>query len=370
LNQINPTGELDKQVGASSIIESSLRNKLAQIIPNKSVGQLLGYSSQRLAGALQTSLSNVVQMKQQIVGAISPKPQIFTTKPVGIIGVRMGSTYTPGGIYGEIANVKSPSHVQYIRANSNVNRIQVEFGDIPDAGTVTTSSLKLLFNGSALPATVTQITTSTWQLELTTPILASGQYQLVAVGTGGSPITFSGAALDGEAFGFPTGNGVAGSDFVMNLALASIPVIPPVVPLPLIVVSGVRIQTTVPTLTTIFTMINPMATVQLAASQSPNRIRVNFNLTPDAGTVTGSTFIVETAAGAVAGTVTITGSEAVFAPTVAFALDTLHTVRLKGTTPSITYSTRKLDGEPYAIPSGNQTEGSDFYFSFIINSAL
>jgi hypothetical protein len=188
--------------------------------------------------------------------------------------------------------------------------------------------------------------------------------------------------LDGEAFGFqqgdttearfPTGDRVRGGDLEMWFWL---------VPSPLLKVTGVRILSTGvvidnPNPTVLANMTSPTQTLSVGAQLSANAIEVQFTSAVDhASVVNGKSFIVLNAS-----TGAVMNGQLIFT-----AADTLRwVVRIPGTAPLplpagnyrislkgdgasvISSNGMALDGEPLALPSGNNVAGGDFTFTLIV----
>jgi uncharacterized protein DUF6519 len=194
--------------------------------------------------------------------------------------------------------------------------------------------------------------------------------------------------LDGEVFGFqqdkttearfPSGDGVRGGDLEMWFWL--------VPPSPqFLKVSGVRILSTgtlvdTPTPKVLATMTSPTQTLSVSAQDRGNSIEVQFTSAADQASVAnGKSFIVTnastgalmnaqtffTAPDTVRWVVQIPGA----APGAPLPAGN-YRISLKGNGPSvITANGAALDGEPLALPSGNNVAGGDFNFSLNITAA-
>lgn len=195
--------------------------------------------------------------------------------------------------------------------------------------------------------------------------------------------------LDGEVFGFqqdkttearfPSGDGVRGGDLEMWFWL-----VPPPPP-QLLKVKGVRILSTGaapnnPNPKVRATMTSPTQPLSVAAPLSANAIEVQFTSAVDqASVVNGKSFIVANAStGAVMnGQVIFTAPDTlrwVVQITGAAAALPLpagnYRISLKGDgSPVITSNGVALDGEPLALPSGNNVAGGDFTFTLTVTAA-
>ncbi len=112
------------------------------------------------------------------------------------------------------------------------NSIVIGFSKEVDAGTVDTSSVLLVRSGgdgtfgdgnevSITPASVTRTAAETATMDLTAVALPPDAYQLTVKGDGGDAVAdLAARKLDGEFSGsLPSGNGVAGGNFVMSFRL-------------------------------------------------------------------------------------------------------------------------------------------------------
>jgi hypothetical protein len=194
--------------------------------------------------------------------------------------------------------------------------------------------------------------------------------------------------LDGEVFGFdrdkttevrfPSGNGRRGGDLEMWFWLVS----PPPTPT-LLKVKSVRILNSGgnlgnPNAPVLATMASPAQTLSVPAQLSPNTIEVGFTGPVDqASVVNGKSFLVVSAA-----TGQVLNGQLLF-----IANDTVRWAPVPGTAPAslpagpyrislkgeggavITANGVALDGEPAALPSGNNVAGGDFTFSLTVTAA-
>ena len=195
--------------------------------------------------------------------------------------------------------------------------------------------------------------------------------------------------LDGNVFGFqqreraitdlrlPSGDGGRGGDFEMWFWLVAAPAPP------LLKVRGVQILSTGPdpnnpnptvlgTLT-VSPLAPPSITVPFSTNAIPNAIEVRFTAAPDQNSfINGQSFIVANANGAVL------AGQFLFRPdnTVRWVVQLAgvpgltpgpYRVTLRGNGSSvITAQGAALDGEPVALPSGNNAPGGDFSFELRI----
>lgn len=190
--------------------------------------------------------------------------------------------------------------------------------------------------------------------------------------------------LDGEVFGFdrenmtevrfPSGDGTRGGDLEMWFWLVS--------PSSLLKVNRVRILNTGgnignPAAPVLATMASPPQTLSVGAQLSPNTIEVQFTGAVDqASVVNGKSFIVINA-----NTGQVMNGQFFF-----MANDTVRWAPIPGTAPIslppggyrvslkgdggsvITANGVALDGEPSALPSGNNVAGGDFTFSLTVTN--
>ncbi|MEP7339644.1 MAG: DUF6519 domain-containing protein [Acidobacteriota bacterium] len=190
--------------------------------------------------------------------------------------------------------------------------------------------------------------------------------------------------LDGEVFGFdrekmidvrfPSGDGTRGGDLEMWFWLVSPP--------SLVKVNRVRILNTGgnlgnPSAPVLATMASPPQTLNVSAQLSPNTIEVQFTGAVDqASVVNGKSFIVVNAStgATMNGQILFIANDTVrWAPIPGTAPVSLqpggYRILLKGEGGSvITANGVALDGEPSALPSGNNVAGGDFTFSLTVTN--
>lgn len=187
--------------------------------------------------------------------------------------------------------------------------------------------------------------------------------------------------LDGEVFGFqqgsttearfPSGNGVRGGDLEMWFWLVS--------SFELLKVKGVRVLNTGstpnnPNPTVLATMTSPTQALTVKAQQNANAIEVQFTSTVDQASVVNgkSFFVLQTASGHLMnGQLIFTAADTVRWVVVQFpqlpSQPGNYRISLLGDGASvITSNGLALDGEPSALPSGNNVAGGDFSFTLNI----
>ena len=133
-----------------------------------------------------------------------------------------------------IAVLQNPITTLVTGTTNNPNRIEIDFNEPPDGGTVTTSSFLITgtAGGPATGGTISFPFPTTARLDLTN-VLAADTYSIQLNGTSTPVITLGGVALDGEATQLPSGNGVPGGNFLfgVNVVTGSRPIPPPAPPL-------------------------------------------------------------------------------------------------------------------------------------------
>lgn len=290
-----------------------------------------------------------------------------------VTGVEIASTFPDPTHPTVLARMTAPTDVQRVPLADLPNVIDVTFSVAPDVGTVTAASFTVTRDGALLPAQVAMLTPTTARLVLDDPMAQSGHYAVRINGATNPAVTSQGYRLDGEGLALPSGNDVPGGDFtfvVEAMAAAAVPPAPPV-PTALLKAAGIRVRSTAanpasPTL--LAEMIHPAVPLQFAAAAAPDTIDVDFNLPPDAGTVTATSFLLFDGSTPVAAVVTAL-STVTFRLTASAALTAgkTYTVRLKGVgLTAITLAASPLDGEPLRLPSGDGAPGTDFTFSFTV----
>lgn len=365
--------ELTKSLSLSTAIAAQDRDQVVRVAGDLSIMSFIKTNPHSIAYSMGRSVTEVLEIKANLLRSINPlPPPPVTASPLRqVIGVRFGSTYPSPDAPTILRQVSDLRTLYGIPLTSQPNVIEIDFNDRPDAGTLNPSTLFVTKNGAPVSSQLIQLTPSSARIIIQDALQANAIYTLTAVGTGATPIKFGGKALDGDPINIPSGDGVEGGDFVVAmkvLAPAAPPSIPPL-PLTLIRIIGARIQSNVPDPVnpkTLVTLMDIADVVQTRISDQPNVIQVDFNVAPDPGTLTTSTFTVSTDAGSVATTL------ALVSPTTARLTITdpliaggVYTVTLRGNTePTVKYQGRKLDGEGTRIPSGNNVGGGDFTFKF------
>jgi hypothetical protein len=256
-----------------------------------------------------------------------------------------------------------PATVQLVNAGDAPDIIEVDFSEVPDTGTVTSTSFTIGEGTAALAGTVTMPTTRTARLKLTSPLASGKAYTTTLLGTGTSTITWGSAPLDGDPITLPSGDGVAGGDFAFRVGV--IPAAVATSALPLIKVKSLRVLSDYPdpsSLRLLTSSFHPSETMQASLAEQPNIIDVEFTVEPDAGTVTATSFTIASSSGTVAHTVAmLNATTARMTVTGTLTAGATYTITVKGDGGSaVTYQTRKLDGEATAYPSGDGVEGGDF----------
>jgi len=346
-----------------------------RLFGNTNVANVLRMSSRKLSTGLNKSISEILAMKAQILRKAKPSlPPPLPSAPLrNITGVRIASTYPDPNSPRVLLNLLDPKSMQQIASIDLPNVIEVDFNARPDAGTLSTSTFFVTKNGASVNTQLIQVTSATARLIITDTIEPNTIYTVVLKGTGATPIKFNGKTLDGDPLSLPSGDGIEGGDFTFAMRVNA-PIQPPAVPtMPstLIKVIGARIRTNQPTVTTLSELIDPKSTQYVNYQDTPNIVEVDFNVIPDGGTLTTSTFLITTDAGSVPATLTnVSATTARLTMTGAVEPGTVYTVRVVGTgaTP-VKYQTRVLDGEPLTLPSGNNIEGGDFTFTFKVSAA-
>jgi hypothetical protein len=133
-----------------------------------------------------------------------------------------------------LAYANNPLSTFVVSTIDKPNIIEVDFNIAPTAATVTPASFVIIDPAAGpLAAAVAMTTSTTAQLLLTpaNPFLLPGKTYLIQLdGTTVPVITSSGAAMDGEALGLPSGDGVSGGDFLLGVSVLAGPVPPPATP--------------------------------------------------------------------------------------------------------------------------------------------
>ncbi len=131
--------------------------------------------------------------------------------------------------------LQNPISTLVVGAADNPNRIEIDFNQAPDGGTVTNTSFIVngIANGVIAGGIITFPVSTTARLQLAAALRAD-TYAIQLNGTSAPVITAGGIPLDGEAIQLPSGNGVAGGDFLfgVNVVPGSQPIPPPAPPLP------------------------------------------------------------------------------------------------------------------------------------------
>jgi len=139
---------------------------------------------------------------------------------------------------------------------------------------------------------------------------------------------------------------------------------PPVAPSLLKIIGGRIIDPTGPTV--LASLQNPISTLKVGAANNPKRIEIDFNNTPDTGTViTSSFFAMRLSTGFVGGaSVSFPASNTARLDFISALPADVYMVQLNGSSsPVITLSTVAMDGEAIALPSGDGVAGGNFLFS-------
>ncbi len=116
----------------------------------------------------------------------------------------------------------NPLTTLVVGASDNPDRIEIDFNQPPDGGTVTTSSFIVngIASGIAGGGTISFPFPTTVRLQLTRA-LGADTYAVQLNGTSTPVITVGGVAMDGEATQLPSGNGVPGGDFLFGVNVVS-----------------------------------------------------------------------------------------------------------------------------------------------------
>jgi hypothetical protein len=141
----------------------------------------------------------------------------------------------------------------------------------------------------------------------------------------------------------------------------------PPVPSTLLKVVGARVIDSIgPTSRAILT--NPITTQVVGVLDHPDRIEIDFNVSPDPLSITtfASILVTGLTTGPVGGGVAVVvggGKTARLTFPAALAAGDTYIVNINGTTaPAVTFGGIALDGEALALPSGNGVAGGDFCF--------
>lgn len=138
-------------------------------------------------------------------------------------------------------------------------------------------------------------------------------------------------------------------------------------------VTGVRIGSTLGGTPILSFLKNPLSTQFVSTLDTPNCIEIDFNLPPDAPSVTPASVSVVGAGGGVLG-----GGIIAFLSPVSVRLSFAaafpagdYLIRINGTTlPIVTLGGLALDGESLGLPSGTARLGGDFVIPFIVTTAV
>ncbi len=364
--------ELERSIKTTALIPAAERAALAAALGEVSMGAVLRANSAELASATGRQLYQIVQLKEQLVYAIGAAAGTVTTVPAAlphVTGVRIATTVPNPEQPRVLFEMTDPRSMQRVPANEQANVIDITFSDRPNDGQVTTSSITVKKNGVSQTTDVRMVTAVTARVFLTTPMTAGDVYVVTVRGTGGQAITFGSVDLDGEPLGLPSGDGIAGGDFVFAVQIAPPPAAGTVHLAAPLQVTGVAARSTWPSSSSpriVARMSDPAAILDAPVDEQPNQFLITFSAQPDAGTVSTSTVSV-TKDGAAVGATVVLGSDKTATITITDAIVTnaLYVVRLNGrTTPAITYLGTALDGEPYRLPSGDGQGGGDFTFVF------
>ncbi|HVZ38855.1 MAG TPA: hypothetical protein VHI13_06235 [Candidatus Kapabacteria bacterium] len=363
--------ELSRTLSTSTVLPQSERTTLSAALGDVQLATMLRTNSAELAKLAGRPLYEVVQLKEQVILALSAAsapamPSSVTPLP-RVIGVTVGTTVPDPENPRMLLSMTDPHQLLRVPAGEQANVVDIAFSDRPNDGQVTSSSIVVKHNGSSISTDVRMIAPAIARIYITTALTPGELYTVTVRGSGGTAITFGTLDLDGEPLGLPSGDGIAGGDFVFGIqpmlaelsigARKSAP----------FTVTDVMAQSAVSSpAKPLALMSDPGTILDAPASQSPNQFLVRFNYQPDLGTVTTSSVSVTKDGAAVTATVVL-GSDktATIKITDAVVTGALYVVTLKGTgTTPITYLGSKLDGAPNRLPSGNGYGGSDFVFVF------
>lgn len=288
-----------------------------------------------------------------------------------VVGARVMST-TPDEEHPRIlSRMIHPSGVQVVNIADAPDIIEIDFNYQPAPAWIGDQSLIIMKGTTPVSVDYVTATGTTARFLILDPLEGGETYDVKVVGTGTDALRFMGKYLDGEPLGIPSGDGVAGGDFTFRLRVDNAQVV--VTPGPLLRVVAVGIRTTASPGPLLLTqMSHPSETLLAASVDQPDVVEVTFNRVPDSGTVTTTTFIMESGSSTLTGTVTMTAEK-----TARLILnDPLtagnYTVTLIGTGSSdkITYHDEPLDGDPLALPSGDGTAGGDFKFDVTVYTGI
>lgn len=159
----------------------------------------------------------------------------YTTPPVPpqLLKVIGGRIIDPSGPT-VLASLQNPVSTLNAGAANNPKRIEIDFNNTPDFGTVNTSSFYTMRLSTGLigSTSVTFPSSNTARLDFSAALPAD-TYMVQLNGSSSPVITLSVIAMDGEAIALPSGDGVPGGNFLfsMNVIPGSLPVPPPAPPL-------------------------------------------------------------------------------------------------------------------------------------------
>jgi hypothetical protein len=366
-----PSADLSKPVKSSVALTTEGRDILSTLYASIPLADVLKTDALRLAQKTGVARSKILEYKSAALAALRPAaPATPSAQPLrSVIAVRVASSHANPDNPQTLVEMTDPNEMIGVDVTQLPDIIEIDFSAEPDAGSVTSSTFTVTRNGSTVAGQITMPTTTRARFTFFEPVQPGGLYTVTLRGDAPA-ITFLGRRLDGEASGLPSGDGNEGGNFEFIIR-GSVPAFPfsPTVTVSTLKVTGVRVRSTTPDPVNpriLAEMTNPGLALQTSAADQPDIIEIDFNAHPDTGTVTTSSFTV-TKGGPVSGTVTmLTATKARFTSTVPMTGGSIS-VSLHGTTsPKITYLAQGLDGEPTALPSGNNTAGGDFSFTLLI----
>lgn len=359
--------ELDKPLSRTSMLPTDRRNLLVDALGDITINRLIRTNSHQLADILGKPFHETVLMKDQILRSIAPSQRSLALAATvhKVVGVRILSAYPDPLNPRLLVDMSDPRAFQVVSFEDQPNIIDIEFDAKPDDGAL--DGITVSNNGVAVSTDAFWLSATTARLVVTAALQPGGLYTVRANGTTSPVITFNGEALDGNPIALPSGDGVAGGDFAFVMKVQGPPPVGAATQLPLLKVVGITVESTTlsPGTTRLLARLEgPTQILKVPMTAQPNVITVGFNEQPDAGTVTSSTFTITKNGSPVNATVSVsTNKTASLTITDPLEADGIYTMTLRGKAePTIKFQGRPIDGEPYALPSGDGIGGGDFTF--------
>ena len=362
-------GELGEFIDTSGLIPDGDRGRLLGALGRVTVGDVIALDTNRLATIIGGSVQDALALKEQIVRTVSAPAGVSTTATgtPKVIGVRIGSTYPDAENPRIIAQLTDPRVVQQVPFAEKPNVIDVTFSGHPDDCTLSTQSFTVHKGSTQVATQLVLLTATTARLIITDPVAPGDLYTVRLRGSGTPAITFGGKRLDGDPMAIPSGDGIEGGDFTFMIRVT--PTRRSVAPSEdtLIKVIGARLLGMAPdpaSPRTLGWLTDPNRMLQGELGDQPNVIEVAFSEVPDDGTVTADSIVVTKAGAPVNADVAMTDTQvATITITDPVAAGDVYAITVQGdTSPAVTFEGRKLDGDTFGIPSGDNVEGGDFTF--------